>query len=153
MSNHVLPTLLEIARGLNEIERAHVACIMVTPAEGGYFLARFSVHLFLPHGAEPELPEGVKFSGIERYADIERLISWHTPAWEQVLAVVNDPELSKPESFGRMEAAEKAIVREGKPSDTEAGKHWVISTHGAPRSPERMEWIGRMMASPYSARL
>jgi len=148
-----LPTLLEAAQTLNDVERAHLASIMVTCGGGGYE-ARFSISLYLPHATEPDLPEGVHFAGIWRYPDIYRTLEWRIPIWDQVLELICHPALTRPEEFGSMEATEKALVLpDGAASQTEADRHWIVVTHGAPRSPERREWIERLLASPYSATL
>jgi len=44
------PTLLEAARALNDVERAHCASVMIDTGPEGY-RARFSISLYLPHGA------------------------------------------------------------------------------------------------------
>lgn len=140
-----MQTLIEVARELSDIERTSVGSIMVTPGNNGYHV-QFSIEVFLPLGQDLDLPKGVSVTGFEHYPDIERLIDWRTPAWDQVLELVNDPVLSRPEEFGRMEAAEKAIVSSaGEIASSEAQKHWVIVTHGAPRSVERKEWVARRM--------
>jgi|SRR5579872_3698274 len=135
-----LPRLVDVARELNGMERAHVASIVVRPGEGGY-LATFSVSILLPGAEDPQLPQGVQIRAIERYPDIERMIDWRTPAWDQILELIHDPALAKPEAFGSMEAVEKMAVRNAIAGESEADVHWIITMHGAARSEERRQWI------------
>lgn len=139
-----LTRLIDVVREIEDLERSAIDAISITPGATGYDV-RISVHLFLPASENPKLPDGCTMTGVQHWPDILRMIDWRVPAWDQVLEVVNDPELSKPENLGSMEAAERAIVRNGAPSESESGKHWVIVTHGAPRSSERKEWIARMV--------
>src|ERR1039457_701133 len=136
-------TLIDTLRELAAHERQNVGCVMITPADGGYH-ARLSIDIKLPIGADPKLPLGVTLSGFERYPDIKRILDWRVSAWDQVLEVLHDPLLSQPGELGTMQAAEKATVSmHGEVAQSEAQKHWVIVTHGPPRSSERIAWIRR----------
>ena len=143
--------LVDAARELDPIERSHFSSIMITAADGGY-RARFVIHISMPHAESPKLPKGVSVSGIEHLPDIERVIDWRIPAWEQVLEVVNDPILSLPSELGKMQAVENSAVSEdGDVATSDSKKHWVIVTHGSPHSAERKEWLARIMNSAYSS--
>lgn len=125
---------------------------MITPGTLCY-VARFVIHIYLPAPVDPDLPESVTFHAINHVPDIERELDWQTPARDQVLQLIHDPELARPQEFGTMKAAEKTRLDRNNLAPDERGKHWIVTTHGKPGSAERMQWLARMIASPYSARL
>ena len=101
-----LPNLLNAARSLGEVERSHLSSIVITPGTLCY-VARFVIHIYLPAPVDPDLPESVTFHAINHVPDIERELDWQTPARDQVLQLIRDPGLARPQEFGTMKAAQK----------------------------------------------
>ncbi len=129
--------LIDAVRGLDPIERERIAAIRISTANGGYEVS-IQLSMQLPEASSESLPEGVAAFGWEAAPALVRQLDWKQPIWDQIMELIHDSEMAQPHNLGSMEAAEAGT------GETEKEKHWIVTTHGAPRSAERLEWLRRI---------
>lgn len=146
------PNLLCAIQSLDPFVRAHISTMRITTGPEGYRVV-LSINHYGPvpvetkRHMEGKFP-GITMLGVSRHPDIEYLVDWQTPIWEQILQLIKDPEISKPEELGSMEAAERSKDEaDGTVSGREAMKDWIVLTHVEPK--DRDAWVARCMK--YSA--
>jgi hypothetical protein len=144
-------TLLELASELDPFERSHVNSIWMETNHKGYKV-EFRLSLYRPDdpyypadesSASVDRLPGLECESIVKAPDIERIATWEIPIWDQITQLVHDPGMSEAVNLGTMIATEESRVIDGNVADNEAQQFWRISTHGRPRSPERLQWMER----------
>jgi hypothetical protein len=133
-----LPTLIEAARGLDLYDLARTATISIYPSDSG-FLATFQGAGMNAESDGCDLPGGVDFSHFRAPDPITVPIQWQTSPWDQACELISS-DLATPDAFGNMHLVEHKLAGRTSEADT----HWIITTHGAAKSPERMAWIRSM---------
>lgn len=126
--------LIEAVLGLDQIERERIASIRLECHDGLAGRAHFNLAMNLP-GSESfgELFGDIEVHSLWRAPDLVREIEWRVKAWDQCMLLIDDVELAQPGQLGSMQLAEYS-----------GGKLLIITTHGAPRSAERLEWLRRI---------
>lgn len=111
--------LAEAIQSLAKVEREHLRAISIWPERGGY-AARFDFRMRLPVASESGIA-GVELSGVAAYPQIERLLDWRVPAWEQIQTAINDPQIVA--ECGSANAAEWS-------DGAEKSAHWLVKFEG-----------------------
>lgn len=151
------PTLLEYVRSLDMFERDHIAAIVIDGVTGQGYKVRCSLALYRtmdpydpsePFSTQPQ--GGVKCEGAGQAPDLEAVLTWQIPVWDQVVELVKSPEAVC--WLGTMHADECSRVMDGKVSAVDAGRSWWIATHGRARSAERNAWYTRIRHDPWLVR-
>ena len=147
-----MPTLLAAIQGLDPFLRAHIASVRITTGPSGYKAWLSIEHwgpapLDLKTGIESQFA-GIALLGGSRHPDVELTLDWRMAIWDQILQLVHDPALSRPDELGSMEAAELSKDEpDGTVSQREARKTWIVKTHNTRK--ERNDWLARCIS--YSA--
>jgi hypothetical protein len=133
-----MSTLRDALCELDKFQLEHLASIHIQPSAGGY-AAVLDFNVCLPLGDSYDLPPGIKLLGSERWPQSYIVLEWRADMWEQILEAIHDPWLTSLQHVGNCHAVELAPTH-GNP---DSGRRWLITTHGKPHTPERLEWVNR----------